>query len=168
MISKKPNRLLLIIAIIYTLFHFGINLDFFWFFNLILVLLWISPFLAKTRLFFSIVLYLLFFLWAMGMTASLPTEVPFWLILIPLYIFLFFVIRLVLKLKDLKNILINGDPLESIEKKRKKVKYLSSISILFIGLFLFLFFSFGTKDLQGWDADFLGYRFTNNITWYTY
>ena len=67
--------------------------------------------------------------WSMGMTASNPTFLKFYLIFIPLLIFQSLEFYFILKLKS--------------NSKNKRILKLISVFILPIGMLLFLFISFG-------------------------
>tara|TARA_A100001234_G_scaffold212064_1_gene213258 strand:+ start:114 stop:818 length:705 start_codon:yes stop_codon:yes gene_type:complete len=134
------------------------------------------------RIIIFIVVAIVFAAWAMAMTASGPDSLKFYLIYIPLLIFLITEIYLISKIRT--------------SSKNKKVFKLLSFLISPIILFIFLFFSFGesknkicisgdcengygealyirserTTKTNGeyidYNPEFLGRNWYNNIVWY--
>ena len=138
------------------------------------------------RLFLPTIIFIIistfFAFWAMGMTASKPNTLKFYLIYIPLIIFLISEFYLISKIRT--------------SSKNKKAFKLLSFFISPIILFLFLFFSFGESrnkicvygdcengsgealyihsersykmegKLKQYKTEFLGRNWYNNIVWY--
>jgi hypothetical protein len=138
---------------------------------------------SKLLLMTFVVLSVLAAFWAMEMTASNPNSLKFYLIYIPLLIFLILEYYFIRKL--------------STSKKQNKISKISAFFILPLSLLIFLFLSFGenknkicvsgdcvngygealyivsertTKgdgvEFQYYEPEFLGRNWFNNIVWY--